>query len=962
MIEQAIRDRYFSLFRTCLAGSEETELSEAAELGRDLMLARVPLGEIAKMHEEVLLRLANEAPEMTLPDAARSTTAPLTQLMTAYDMEFPKWLQSHYQLITENITDIIWTLDMNLRPTYVSPFIEHLIGYTVKETMSLTLEEMLTPASFDTVMKAFEEELAIEKEGQKDLFRARTLELEVKRKDGSTVWTETKANFLRDQNGQLVELLGITRDITERKRAEEELRYKTEFLDSIINSASVGIFVIDNNVKYVFINPTAANILGYSYKDWIGKRAGGYIHPDDLKKSTSHLLKALHGEPTNYQARLKAANGSYRFLDINLAPVTREGKPHVIGIITDFTERQKAEEELRIFEKAFKTTQIGFTFSDKSRRILYTNPAEVEMHGYDTPEELIGKDVAILAPPELRRPMTVEEIKTFKRGERESVNVRKDGSSFPVYLRSDVVFDIKGNPLGVAMVCEDITERKQVEEKLRKSEENYRKLAESITDIFFAMDKDLIFTYWNKASEEMTGIKAEDALGKSFFEIFPDGEGTKRIVAIYRKVLKTQQSQTFVNEYAVHNINYVFEASVYPTQDGLAVFTKNITERKKMEEALRKSEEDYRLLVESAAEAISVIDGDGGFLLMNKSTAELFGGKPQDFIGKTLWDVFPKEVADERMAVISEILRSGQGQISEFSAPIQGVMHYFISSRQPIKDRSGKAKSVLILSTDITEQKRMEEELRAKEKLATMVEIAGDVAHEIKNPFFAISSGIQVLQHRLKLDEAQKETFEFVFQEIMRLDRLINQLLNFTVRLEAERAPLQITTLINEVIYLKQGLLQSRGVKIRKTLPKDMPPLNAEQDRIIQVLVNLVQNAIDVSQAGDTIAIACRIDTNKQCAVIAVKDRGPGIPESHREKVFDPFYSTKKGRPGIGLTISKKIVQDHGGKIWVEPRKKGGTAFVVELPFLRQGSGQVLRPRWPSGLRTRPRTSEVKRG
>jgi len=284
--------------------------------------------------------------------------------------------------------------------------------------------------------------------------------------------------------------------------------------------------------------------------------------------------------------------------EIDEGPFLEEERDLVNGIakrLGEITERKRAEEELRIFEKAFKTTPIGFTFSDKSRRVLYMNTAEAEMHGYDTPEELTGKDVGILAPPELRRPMTAEEIKTLKRWGRESVNVRKDGSSFPVYLRSDVVFDIKGNPLGVATVCEDITERKQAEEALRESEKKYRELADSITDIFFAMDKNLIFTYWNKASEEMTGVKAEDALGKSFFEIFPDGKGTKgtkRIVAIYREVLKTQQPQTFVNEYAVHNINYFFEVSVYPTKDGLVVFTKDITERKRAEDALQKSKEN----------------------------------------------------------------------------------------------------------------------------------------------------------------------------------------------------------------------------------------------------------------------------------------------------------------------------------------------------------------------------------
>ncbi len=579
MIEQTIKDRYFSLLRTFLAGSEETELTEAAELGRDLMLAKVPLGEIAKMHEEAILRLANEAPEITPSDAFRSTTAPLTQIMTAYDIEFPKWFQSHYQLITENITDIIWTLDMNLRPTYVSPFIEHLIGYTVRETMSLTLEEMLTPASFDTVMKAFEEELAIEKEGQKELSRVRTLELEVKRKDGSTVWTETRANFLRDQNGQLVELLGITRDITERKEAEDALPESEDRFRQFFENAPEYCYMISPEGVILNVNNTALKALGYKKDELVGKplrtiyapellprvqelfenwkRTGKHRNEElviitkegdrrtvllsadvvkgkdgevlysvsiqkditERKRAEAKLLKLTHdlGERMKelnclygishitekpgisleeiYQGVVEIIPASWQYPEITCArivledqiyktnnfeetdwkqssdilvrgerigcvdifyleerpkidegPFLKEERDLVDGIaerLGKITELKRAEEELRIFEKAFKATQIGFTFSDKSRRILYMNTAEVEMHGYDTPEELTGKDVGILAPPELRRPMTAEEMKTLKRWGKESVNVRKDGSYFPVYMRSDVVLDIK---------------------------------------------------------------------------------------------------------------------------------------------------------------------------------------------------------------------------------------------------------------------------------------------------------------------------------------------------------------------------------------------------------------------------------------------------------------------------------------------------------------------------------------
>ena len=151
----------------------------------------------------------------------------------------------------------------------------------------------------------------------------------------------------------------------------------------------------------------------------------------------------------------------------------------------------------------------------------------------------------------------------------------------------------------VQSIWRDITERRRMEEALRESEERYRELADSITDVFFAMDKDLIYTYWNQASEELTGISATDALGKRLYDLFPNAEMTRRAEEVYLTVLRTKQPQHFTIEYELGGKDYVFEISAYPTEDGLSVFTRDITERKLAEEALRESEARYRDIASS---------------------------------------------------------------------------------------------------------------------------------------------------------------------------------------------------------------------------------------------------------------------------------------------------------------------------------------------------------------------------
>jgi len=257
------------------------------------------------------------------------------------------------------------------------------------------------------------------------------------------------------------------------------------------------------------------------------------------------------------------------------------------------------------------------------------------------------------------------------------------------------------------------TERKKAEEKLRESEQSYRELANSITDVFFAMDRDLRYTYWNKASEELTGIKAKDAIRKSILEIFPDNEETKTAVKVYQEVLKTKQPKTFVNEYRIGGKRYFFEITAYSSKDGLSVFVKDVTERKKMEEALFQERNLLQALIDNIPDVIYFKDDKNRFIRVNKARADLSGTTPKNMIGKTDFDFFPQEQARQAFADDSRVMKSNRALVAKVEkiTGADGTEHWFSVTKIPRHNEKGEAIGTMGVSRDITKRKQQEKQL-----------------------------------------------------------------------------------------------------------------------------------------------------------------------------------------------------------------------------------------------------------
>lgn len=396
--------------------------------------------------------------------------------------------ERRYRLLAENVTDVIWTMDIrDMRVTYISPSIVRLRGYSVEEMLAQTLDEILTPASLDVAMKTLEEELAVESMEQKDLSRSRTLELEYKCKDASTVWAEVKMTFLREPGGRPVGVLGVSRDITKRKRAEEALRRSEEQYRIIVEHSNDLIWILDREGKFTYFNEKAEEVSGFRLTEWLGKSFAPLIPSEDLPRIKKIFMETLGGNPQHYETKVYRKDRSSFVLSVNTAPIFESGG--VVGTVSfgrDITEQKRTEELLREHDRQQKAILSNIPdiawLKDKESRFTAVNEPFGKACGVK-PEDLVGKTDLDIWPQDLAERYRADDREVMKTGRRKQLEeplVDKDGKKTWIETIKTPIYNDKGEIIGTTGIARDITERKLAEEELRRVAIENVRLFESV--------------------------------------------------------------------------------------------------------------------------------------------------------------------------------------------------------------------------------------------------------------------------------------------------------------------------------------------------------------------------------------------------------------------------------------------------------------------------------------------------
>lgn len=629
-------------------------------------------------------------------------------------------IDNQYKILVENSIEVIWTMDLEGNFTYMSPSVEILRGYTVEEAMNLTLEETMTPESFALSMTELQNYLS---KPVDELPYSYTIELEQYRKDGTTVWTLVTIKPIFDDDGEVFELQGGTRDISHKKKAEKDLTASEEKYRIIVDHVNDAFYAHDFKGKIIDVNPNSCKMLGYKKKELVGQHLSIFTSKEEALHIKKRMKKLIKEKMLIFEGEHITKKGKGIPVSISARVVSTEGAGLVHSFVRDISEMKEIENALIISEEKYSA------LVEHSRDIIvivqdgiitYVNKAAKQITG-EEPDKIIGMDFLSWIAPEYhekvaqyyRERMAGKKVPNIY----EIALIKKDGSSVSIEVNATLI-TYQGKPADLVIV-RDISERKKVQEELNEKTEFLDAVVSNTHDGIFVVDEDFNYKYINPASGRIMGHDPEDWIGKrAGTHRHPDDE-KKSTEAIF-KALSGEPSTCEVRvmhssgEYRLLEMRY--SLMMIGEDAHILGVVNDITEKKKVETAMRTSEEKYRTLFEYSPESICLVDVEGRIIECNNATIKMTGYSKKELIGNSYIELglLHKEDVEKYATLLFSALESEK--VTKFEARMKhkNGETYWIEGYPSFLYENGNPNAIQIISRDITERKSTEKEMRRR--------------------------------------------------------------------------------------------------------------------------------------------------------------------------------------------------------------------------------------------------------
>ncbi len=788
-------------------------------------------------------------------------------------------------------------------------------------------------------------------------------------------------NILKSAHGELER--GVRERTAELEKVNLDLIDTRDYLDKIINSISDPIHVKDRQHRVVLVNDAACKLFGCSRKDIIGRTAYELFASEemaDISWKMDEEVFTTGKENVNEETNTYAPGVTRTVLAKKSLYRDKSGNKFLVGITRDITDSKKAEEALReardYLENLIDYANAPIIVWDSSFRITRFNHA-FERLTQKSAAEVLGKHLETLFP-ESSKVRSLEHIKRTSSGERwEVVEIpilRADGSIRIVLWNSANIYDKDGTTILTTIAQgQDITERKYSEDAIEESERRLTDIIDFLPDATFVIDKEGKVIAWNRAIEAMTGIRANDILGRGDYEYAMPFYGERRPVLID---LVLQQEKEIEDKYAhIERKDEALEGEAYmPNMKEGAIYLfgkaavlydsagnvfgaiesiRDITERKRAEEALAQEKNNadnerrrLKAVLDALPVGVFIVDTNGKIAQINKQ-ADSIWTKSAPTSEIVDWRKYRGRWANSGETIRFEewplyrSLHSGETIIGEAIEidRFDESRGTILSSSAPIKDDRGKITGAVSVILDITERKVMEEELqKAKEAAEDAVraksEFLANMSHEIRTPLNAVV-GLTGLLLSADLTPEQRDYVETVRSSGNSLLSVINDILDFSKieggKMELENKPFDLRHCLDVAADLVRTAALEKGLSLTCSLDECLPAaFKGDVTRLRQVLVNLLSNAVKFTDAGMVVVHATgspvgKIESIKEYELhFSITDTGIGISKEKMDRLFHSFsqidssITRKYGGTGLGLAISRKLVELMGGSIWVD--------------------------------------------
>jgi len=778
-----------------------------------------------------------------------------------------------------------------------------------------------------------------------------------------------------DENGEVIGVLAIGRDITERKLSEDALRESEEKYRTLVEKIQAAVIVHSADTQILTSNPVAQEILGLTEEQLYGKTAidpdwhffredGSSVLPDDYP--VNQVLASGKALKNHVLGVHRPDRQEDVWALVNADPVFgKDGAiTQVIVTFIDITQRKRAERELVLLNRAMNTSSDAAFLMTEQGRFVYVNDTACRSLSYSR-EELIDMSPLDIDPditPEIFQEFLEEIFSTdSQRGTIESRHRSRDGRIFPVELAASVI-EVDGAKFCLSM-ARDITERKQAERRLWLMDFALNQVREAVYIIDLS---NLNFISINDEACRSLGYNRGELLRMTVFDIDPDAgrEEMQQLqndidaadLTVFERRHKAKDGRIFPVE-----INaMVFEYEGKPACIALA---RDITERKRAEdeilalnadlerrvlertEELRQQTRYLRTLIDTLPMMAWLKDKDSRFLVVNQATALACSHNVEDLIGKSSQDFWPNGHAESHHAGDVEVMTTRQRKTVEESFVDAASGDIWVETfRAPVVDEDGSVLGTVGISRDISDRKAMEkareEALAEAERLAHLrSEFMARMSHELRTPLNGILGYAQLLQGETQDNERQSAMLNVIHQSGEYLLTLINDILDFA-KIEAGRQELNLSD-----IHLPRFLRDLAGIITIKAEQKklafvcdiapDIPSgIRADEMRLRQVLLNLLSNAVKYTDRGRICLRVTLLESGR--LRFEVQDSGTGIDSEHLESIFRPFEQAgynriHTGGTGLGLPISRELVRLMGGDIQVRSKTGEGSCFWFDL-------------------------------